>query len=212
MTSNYKSLHLQWIRSHPAFVAKFSHLQDQDLSHLDIMTQLYVDERVTNEIAQMFFKLDVKWFIESQKDILTFIKQQHKAEPMSPIFVTIGFNHQTWTPQSCVKVIQTILGLNWIGTMDAVFEYHRSNGLHPHVHMVIKPSVPLSKSKVLEKLWAVSGMKKVCLKKSFIDYKIATDVHANYILGEKQQSKMEYVLLDKIWRERNGIEHLYQKL
>ena len=77
--------------------------------------------------------------------------------------------------------------------------------------MIIILRTPFSKSKVLEKLWAAGGIKKVCLTKSFIDYKIAEEYHYKYIKGEKKESKMPFVEQDKIWRNKNKINDFFCK-
>lgn len=208
--SDYKSLHLSWIKSHPQFVPK-GHHDFCGEPYYDLMLQIYKREECKQKGAQMFFAADMKWHYESQRMINSLTKEAVKADPMASIFVTIGFNHQTWNISSCVKVIQKICSFEWIGTIRAVFELHRENGLHPHVHMLITPSLPITKSKVIEKIWATAGIKKVCLQKSYIGYKIAMDYHHKYILGEKCENKTKYVLLDQEWREKNDIDHFFTK-
>ena len=124
-------------------------------------------------------------------------------------FVTIGFNHQTWNIPQCVGVIETIMSCDWITSGRAVFELHRSNGLHPHCHFLIDSVLP--KSKILEKIWAIKNIKKVVLNKSFIDYKIKNQSHDNYIHGNKVEEKMQYVELDRIWRDKNNIKQFWEK-
>jgi len=206
---DYKSLHLAWIKKTPSFSPKFA--QDYTESYYDIIVQLYKQRFVTNEVAQQFFAADMQWFNTCNQQLNSLSKQVTKSNPMSPIFVTIGFNHQTWNVSSCVKVIETIVKFDWINTIHAVFEYHRANGLHPHVHMLITLNQPLAKSKVLEKIWATAGIKKIVLSKSFIDYKVAEEYHKKYIMGEKQESKMSFVEKDKEWRKKNNIKEYYSK-
>jgi len=205
---DYKSLHLAFLKSNPQFCPKFS--QDYSEPYFNIMSELYRNRHVTNIHAQMFYEADMQWKKVCADAIKSHIKQAHKNDPSAPVFVTIGFNHQTWNIASCVKVIETITKHKFIKTIYAVFEYHRENGLHPHVHMLITPSEPITKSKLIEKIWATAGIKKVVLKKSFIDYKIACDYHHNYILGEKQESKLQYVQQDKEWRFENGIPEFWE--
>lgn len=206
---DYKSLHLAFLKSNPQFCPKFS--QDYSEPYFNIMSELYRNRHVTNSHAQTFFESDMQWQKACSDAIKSRIKEAHKSDPTAPVFVTIGFNHQTWNIASCVKVIETIVKRDYIKTIHAVFEYHRENGLHPHVHMLITPSEPLTKSKLIEKIWATAGIKNVCLKKSFIDYKLAADYHHKYINLDKQDSKTQYVAKDIEWRLQNGIPEFWKK-
>lgn len=212
---DYKSLHLAWIKRTTSFTPKFA--QDYTEPYYDIMVQLYKKPVITNEIAQQFMTADMQWFNNCNLQLQKLTKSVTKANPNQPIFVTIGFNHQTWSIPSCVKVIQTIVGYDWIESITAVFEYHRENGLHPHCHMLIHLSEPLAKCKVLEKIWAAAGIKKIVLANNgkkcstFVDYKIVEEYHYKYIKGEKQESKMPFVYKDRQWRKDNNIPDEFTK-
>lgn len=207
---DYKSLHLTWLSSHRNFVPKNHHLYN-GLPYHEIMEYIYRRPDCSQDCAKNFFDADLEWNKQSVTQIAEVTKALYKNDPRAPVFFTIGFNHQTWDIPSCVKVIQKICSFDWIQSIRAVFELHRDNGLHPHCHMLIVPSVPLTKSKMIEKVWAAAGIKKVCLKKSFLDYKVASDYHHKYILGEKQENKMKYVEQDIAWREKNGIPQYFEK-
>jgi len=207
---DYKSLHLSWIRQNPQFVTKH-HQTFASEPYYDLMATTYARSYCNQECARRFFAADMRWKKTADELIKNMTKEAHKDDPLAPIFVTIGFNHQTWDIPGCVKVIENIVQLGWVGSIHAVFELHRENGLHPHVHMLITPNVPITKSKTIEKIWAAKGIKKVCLKKSFIDYKIAADYHHKYILGDKTEAKTQYVLADVEWRSKNGIPQYFKK-
>jgi len=212
---DYKSLHLKWLNKTPSFVPKFANQFSEP--YYEIISELYRRPFITNDIARQFFAADMRWHSASDAHILQLQKINSKGTPMSPLFITIGFNHQTWNIPGCVKVIQNIIQFEWIASIYAVFEYHRQNGVHPHAHMIIIPAISLSKSKVLEKLWAAGGIKKVVLNNNynqcstFVDYKIAEDYHYKYIKGEKQESKMPFVLKDIQWRKENNIDDFFSK-
>lgn len=207
---DYKSLHLTFLARNRNFIPKEHYLYSA-LPYTDIMEQIYRRKDCSQAMAKIFYESDLEWNRQSVIDITESIKVIHKPDKLSPVFVTIGFNHQTWSIPGCVKVIQKICSFDWILSIRAVFELHRDNGLHPHVHMLITPNVPLPKSKMIEKIWATAGIKKVCLKKSFIDYKVAAEYHHKYILGDKQESKMKYVLEDIKWRDQNAIPQFFEK-
>jgi len=201
---DYKSLHLNWIKSNKNFVPK----NGNDLSepYYDIMRFTYQQPNSSQNYAKICLIEDIEWKKKSCKvlgelSIATSSSTRH--------FVTIGFNHQTWSVASCVAVIKRIMALDWIDNATAVFELHRENGEHPHCHFLI--DTKFTKSKILEKLWAVKDIKKIVLQKSFIDYKVAQDYHVKYINGDKIENKMPYVEKDILWRQENNIEQLFKK-
>lgn len=202
-----KALHLQWIMNHPRFVDK----QSYNVPYLEIMEQTYKNPAVTEEIALMFFKSDVKWYIQSALEIQR-ITLEMQAPPLpDSIFITIGFNHQTWTPQTCHQAITDLLTLPLIKTATAVFELHRENGLHPHVHLLITTDKKYPKSRVIDRIYNSKGMKKLIVGKQFVDYKMAEAYHVGYIAGDKKAEKMEYVEKDNNWKIMQGLPYNYIK-
>jgi len=222
--TDYKTLHLTWIRRHEKYVPKGGYLFD-DVPYYELMADMYrVQPACTQACAKMFYDADIKWADESEKINNEIVKQvlQTDKDHLAPIFVTIGFNHQTWNISSCVKVIKNIVSFDWIQSIRAVFELHRENGQHPHVHMLITLSPHTdkknrTKSKVLEKIWATAGIKNVVQANNgrkcstFVDYKVAQDWHHKYILLEKCDAKMPYVFKDIKWRKDNAIDEYFEK-
>lgn len=202
-------LHLQWIKKHPLFIPDWCIL-DHTESYFNVMTLIYKESPTMPQICiDRFFRDDLRVFDEYE-NAMNLIKTSYNIGAKSlSYFCTIGFNHQTYTIEKCVDVINTILTFPWVLSCRAVFEFHRENGEHPHCHFLI--STEIQKSKVLEKIWATKGIKKVCLKKSFIDVKVALPAHAKYIMLDKQQSKMAYVAKDIIWRKKNAIPEFFEK-
>jgi len=206
---DYKALHLIWITKHPNFLPQGDHYDDYHL----VMDTLYKKPNLTQELAKMFFESDRKCLLKYDQAISELNKQDLKEVNSKPnkLFITIGFNHQTWTIKDCVKVIENIIAFDWVKTAKAKFELYRANGEHPHCHFLIETTHQIPKSKVLEKLWATKGIKKVCLKKSFIDYKIAAEYHEDYIDGIKSVEKTLLVQKDVEWRYDNNIKQVFEK-
>lgn len=206
---DYKSLHLQWILRHPNFLPFGDHYDDYHM----VMDVLYRKPNVTQDLAKMFFESDRKCLLKYDQAMNLLNRQDLKDlnSETNKLFITIGFNHQTWDIPSCVKVIERILDFDWVKNGKARFELFRQNGEHPHCHFLIETTHNIPKSKVLEKIWATKGIKKVCLKKSFIDYKVAGDHHDDYINGIKVIEKMKYVEQDIEWRAANGIKEVFEK-
>ena len=206
MLTKQAEAHLAWIKK---MTPTYDFGGNWRGTYHETMAFLYSSQPLINQEAQIWFDHDVQKYEETQELIRTTVlrAQQvaHLGADIDPLFITLGFNHQTWSIPRCLKVIQCIQDLGWVQSLRAVFELHRENGLHPHVHIYIEPNVKYSKSKVLEKLWAVAGIKRVILQKSFIDYKIAMPYHLDYIMLRKKEEKMYYVNKDTQWRSDEGI-------
>lgn len=201
---DWKSIHLNWIKRNPNFVPK----NGDDLSepYYEIMKFTYQNPNATQVYAKRCLVEDIEWKKKSDKIIseLFAINQSSISH-----FITIGFNHQTWSVSQCVNLINLIMNFDWVDGGKAVFELNRENGQHPHCHFLIQSKLP--KSKIIEKIWAAKGIKKIVLQKSFIDYKVAMPYHDKYVLGDKQDDKLKYVEMDRQWREKNNIKHLFEK-
>lgn len=204
MDEDFKSIHLAWIARNPKFVPQYG--SDYSESYLDIMKQVYSNPNCSQAWAKKCFAADLLWKKKVDDVIMKFLSMNQTC---SFHFITVGFNHQTWNIPDCVKLIETIMSYDWVVSCKAVFELHRANGEHPHAHFLIQSS--LTKSKILEKMWAAKGIKKLVLKKSFIDYKVGQSHHELYVTGMKVDEKMIYVAMDNEWRDNNNIKHLFEK-
>lgn len=204
MEEDHKSAHLDWIKNHSDFIPRNHY--DFTESYFNIMKQIYSHPLCSQAYAENCYTNDLNWVEEKEKIRLKLLQ---KLKTSSRHFVTIGFNHQIWSIKKCVEVIQTIMSFDWITKGKAVFELHRINGEHPHCHILFESILP--KSKILEKIWATKGIKKVVLSKSFIDYKSENHNHQNYINGQKTDEKMKYVQMDQNWRESNDIPQFFEK-
>lgn len=201
--ADFKSAHLAWIKSTKNFVPKYAH--DYSEPYYDIMVELYRNNSVTQNFAEILFEADKKWFIDSKKISKQIDKQIESKQPVPTgyWFVTLGFNHDTWTIKDCDTCIRKILGMEWIIQGKANFELHRENGEHPHCHFFIETKEP--KSRILDKIFRPLYTKKVVFKRNFVDAKIAMDYHHDYINLIKQESKMSFVEKDIAWRKKNNI-------
>lgn len=204
---DWKSIHLNWISKQLKTGWLPRNAEDLSESYLEIMKFTYSKDFVSQAYAERCYLDDIKWTVECEKAKTQLLKSL--IDSSKRYFVTIGFNHQTWTIQRCITLIKRIMEFDWVEKYYAVFELHRENGLHPHVHMMIQTS--LTKSKLSEKLWAVRGIKDIVLKKPFIDVKPYESYRDKYLLGEKTESKMPYVIKDQQWRTENQIPHYFEK-
>lgn len=201
---DWKTIHLSWIMRNPKFVPKYA--ADYTEPYYEIMKQVYSNKNCSQDWARNSLASDISWKKKSDELITKMMKLKDCS---SMHFITLGFNHQTWNVRDCVKLIETIIQYDWIETAKCVFELHRANGEHPHCHFLIKSS--LTKSKILEKIWAAKNIKKLVLKKSFVDYKVGEKYHEDYVNGIKIDEKLPYVEKDIEWRKNNNIKQLFEK-
>lgn len=136
-------------------------------------------------------------------------------------FITIGLNEQEVTPEKILKLSLDIQKMKYFKECNFVIERNRENGIHHHVHFLIKYFEKPVYSKIIGWIYQVTQKKihkGLVLQKNYIDYlgpenkkKLHQpfDVYYDYIRGIKKTEKLKYVALDKIWREENNLEHLY---
>jgi len=94
------------------------------------------------------------------------------------------------------------------------------NYIHHHVHFLLNLTMHLRVSKIVEKIFAVSGIKEFCKKQEFIDVKTPTakkfenraqsyQVCEKYVMGLKCDDKAECIGADILWRQSLGLETYY---
>lgn len=222
VASDFISAHLAWIKSHPAY-AGFdfpSHLSYYELQRVTYDNLLRSYEQ-RPEIYTRYLPQDIA------KEMFMKDLQKHKAHTIIAadlakelglvktnndyLFITIGFNHQTFNVPLFKKWIEKFIQLSWIDTFKGKFELYRENGEHPHIHMIIKTDKIYSKSQLIQKIWKSSKIKEIVLKESFIDYKICEPRHFQYIDGNKTDSKLPFVQKDIEFRKNNNIPEFYTK-
>lgn len=207
--TDYVAGHLQWIKNNPKFVPKESADFTGDIPYYEIMHgglySIKLNFPGIQAIAKKLWIADKAWQKASYALTTAIDKEVNKMVPTANglWFITIGFNHQTWSVKECVKVIQKILGFDWIIKAKANFELHRENGEHPHCHFLIETNEV--KSRILDKLFRPQYVKNVVLDRKFIDVKPGMDYHYKYINFEKVEEKSEHVEKDREWRIREGI-------
>lgn len=202
--SDYKNAHISWVKATKTFTPKYPD-DYKATTYEKVLASLYADNRVSQQMAYHMFMGDKIWFKKSHKISKEIDLKIQKLEPTPNgiWFVTVGFNHQTWTISKCDKVIQNVLKMKWIFQGKANFELYRENGEHPHCHFLIETNEP--KSRILDKIFRPQYVKDLVLNRNFIDVKIATQVHHNYINLIKQENKMPFVEKDIVWRKKNEI-------
>lgn len=205
--------HLQWIKNHPNFIPDGGLVVDntrtgggRSISHFETMSLFYSDPNRLC-LAERFFRDDVRLH-----NVIVLRTHQYQAEFLKDaprcFFVTIGFA-DTSDVETLHKIVKTIIAFEWVINVLAVLEFNTSKGIHPHLHMYLHCNLP--ESKVIEKLFATKGLKKVCTGKNFIDCSQGLPSHKQYVQGVKQDSKEEYVKADRQYRRRYNIPDLFEK-
>jgi len=213
---DFKTAHLHWLKQTKNFVP---FCPDYNHNHPVVLNQAmyyemteftYSQSSCTQEYAKEQFLLDKQRYNDSILASKYIDKQLEKLTPTPSgvWFVTIGFNHQTWSVAKCKKFIEKVLAMDWIIRAKANFELYRENGEHPHCHFIIETKEP--KCRILEKLLRPQYAKEVVFSKNFIDVKVCSDYHHKYINLDKQVDKMKYVEKDREWRKNNSIPE-YEK-
>lgn len=207
-------LHLEWIKKNPSFVPDVP-IRVGFNTYYDDMKDFWswnsqVCPSAVPAMANRWILDDIRLFDTYQERLRAKKIELGISEKKLKYFCTLNFNHQTYTIQKCLDALNVILSYSWVLKCRAVFEFHRETGIHPHIHLMITTTVP-NKSKVAEKLWAVKDIKKIILKKPFVDVKPAQAYHDKYILLDKEEKKMSYVAKDILWRRENSIPEFFEK-
>lgn len=201
--TDYKTAHLAFIKRtstfQPTYVCAY-------YTYYETMSALYSGQsgnHISQEYARKLYEYDL---MTHNANIQTHNEVVHKVKSpdiISTWFVTINFDHETWEIKYCVKVIKSILAMEWVLNAKANFELHTEKGDHPHFHILLLTKEP--KSNICYKLYRPLYVKKVVKAKNFIDVKIAEERHHKYINLDKKPEKLPFVEKDKEWRKKNDI-------
>lgn len=208
--ADYKSAHLEWIEKTKSFVPSRTVFDHATADYFTVMKELYTLVQYENKWAYINLMKDMEHHRKINEILVKCANALSKTDGIrGRWFITIGFNHQTYTDKLMMKYMETLQGFEWVQSLKAKFEIFRTNGEHPHVHMLMETQ--LTKSKIIEKLMRCKGGRQLILKNSFIDVKPWLPCHDDYLNGIKQDSKMSCCQKDEKYREEHGIPHYYIK-
>lgn len=155
---------------------------------------------------------------EYEKSIISSHTTSSQFEDKGWMFITIGYDDKIITPS---KMLWAVEKIKKIGKMKYTFfryvhEKFRKDDKgvvyeHHHTHILIRTAA--YKSDFIDQAFRflsplING------QKNYIDVKLPKDKVGNftsklkYVEGDKQQTKLECVALDKIWRKENGLEEI----
>lgn len=199
---------------------KWEHVNAEDTSlwrsawySMDFKRDLGIDKFY--ECIEKYYRIDLlrkaamlPSQLEMQKDLSVVLGDKNKKY----FFVTIGFDDNIITPEMINRAVKVLHEIPQIKINRFVVEKFRKSldgeiYKHHHIHMLV--STDCFKTKVIQYIFQKLSSKKfsVIAGKNFIDVKntLSYDKYDQYILGNKQDSKLELLSMDKEWRKTNNI-------
>lgn len=212
-SKDYKSIHLEWIKSNRAFRPKLG-IPLNYSSYLDYMSEMYTQTIKNQKTAYLYLKDDYNWSKKSKtiKDEVAIMFGDKPDKSDNTFFITFNFDNQKFDSSLILKATNKTLDKSWIDGYYAVFEYHTENGNHPHLMMRLIVNKYNKKGKLLDKMFE-SPLAKYTGGKNFIDVRPYLKCHDDYLMLDKAVEKKEYLDKDVIWRRENNLpEYLEKKI
>lgn len=207
-------LHLEWIRRNPTFVPDIP-IRDGYRSYYDDMLNFWTWNSQISPGAVP--SMANRWLLDDMRLLQTYesrLREKKKelklATQVKMWFITLNFNHQTWSIPKCLKLLSRVMAYDWVISCNAVFEINRQSGRHPHIHLLVKSEFP-TKGPMIDKIWRSDLCQELILKRTFIQVDPGVPEHEDYVRGIKTQSKMSCVIADRLWRSENNIPDLFTK-
>lgn len=183
--------------------------------HIENHRERPIEEKII--IATALFETDIK-IIEQLEEAQKRIDQRVQrvcslviSEPQW-YFITLGWNDEVITPKQMKSMTEKVTSLKYFKETIIAHEKHRENGIHHHTHILAYMAQPLAKTKLIQYIWAIAGIKKLIRCKEGVDVigqkskngaPLAT--YQKYIVGDKKEAKMKYVEMDRIWRIKENL-------
>lgn len=138
----------------------------------------------------------------------------HKSPVKSELgfaLITLNYDDTKITIPDIKKIQKQMCALPHWEDIRYVHEKHRECGIHHHTHYLVQFEINDQnyKSKFIDHIWAMKGIKNFMSDKQKIDVKMKDgtpyEAFMKYIEGDKKPSKMPFVELDKKWRLENNL-------
>lgn len=146
-------------------------------------------------------------------------------------FITLGFDDDKLADgryefhlKKIVQICQSVSRLSYqkgaVKSVKYVIEKHRECGVHHHAHFLFEFHSKIPPSNMINKIFSARGVAEYCHSKNFIDYigpqkyqpekpHAPFQTYANYIVGDKKESKLQFVAMDDAWRAEHNIDKIY---
>ena len=123
-------------------------------------------------------------------------------------FVTLNWDFNdtkySFTKEKFDRMIHILNEKKWYESYRGVFEIHRSDGIHPHFHMVLVTGTKLLRKKQQVIKYLHKATKEMMATDNYVDVKPWDTRHVAYIDGIKTDNKQEYLEKDEEYRTLNG--------
>lgn len=142
-------------------------------------------------------------------------------------FLTLGFNDETITPASMLRVSKLVFEKPWVasGSLMCLERFRRCKEtgktvVHHHTHLLIVFNEKIPPSRIIDETFKTAGMKYIMRDKNCVDYLGPQkpkktyqpyEKYYDYVRGIKTAEKMPYVEMDRLWRQEKKIDNLYEK-
>lgn len=130
-----------------------------------------------------------------------------------PVYmVTINYPDKFTDFAFMQEIVDRIREKDWVKKHEFVHEYHTEQGNHPHTHMIMTCHKKFTPRRLAETIFSTKNLKKYCEALNFVQ--VEKDTHRSwidrhdYIVGNKKESKVHLLELDRRWREENNIPEL----
>jgi len=211
---DYKSAHLAWLAVNKSFKPKGWMPCVHFSSYYDQMDKMYFSSDAVikqQKTAFICFRDDYNW--QNKKSDIIKDAQEMFGTPehdTNEWFVTIGFNHQAFTPVKAHNYVMKLFQKEFVTDAYGAFEIHTENGEHPHFMFYLKTDCK-SKGRVVDRIFQSAGSKNLILAKNFINVQPFQQRHIEYIKGNKSEDKMGFVTADRFWRNANNLPEIIKK-
>jgi len=168
----------------------------------------------SDDVMQSYYERQLRALVRMFNDSQARMRQLRKlnTESFKWYFITVGYDDKIITETLIRKYSQRIATSAYFDSCEYVNEKFRKDDkgniyIHHHTHFLVKCDLP--KSRLIDRVFAT--VKKVVQSKNFIDIKGykdnvgSYDDKLKYIRGDKIESKMECVLMDREWRNTNNL-------
>lgn len=204
MAVSYSSQCEEYLRQ-----CRLRHQWTPDEEDMNIMLQVCHRFDDFETTCQTYLR-DIRYKADVNNPVKVALRETLGASASLYYFVTINYPAELTDLHRIKEITTNINKLEWIESIEYVYEFYTKSGGHPHCHMLIIPKEKMPKSRVIDKIFAVKGLKKLVPGKQAIDVADNRDKtiqdYRNYINGAKRESKTGFVAQDIEWRQLNGLE------
>lgn len=155
------------------------------------------EEFATNPKLRQLIGLTQEKF--SHQLITIALPQDYDIERLRQKLIGLQYNRRTGAPTKWL--IGAIMSVEW-------YSKTHPEGGNLHVH-ILKPG-NYQKAKIVRDMATHFRVEPNFIDAKAGQYRDLYETRRKYIMGEKQDEKLEYSVLDKIWRKNNSIMDVYE--